>query len=251
MTLFPRPIAHRGLHSRPNGVIENSASAFDAAIAGGFAIECDLQLSSDGIPIVFHDDNLDRLTSESGPLFARSAAELGNMTLTGSAAGDRPQTLHAFLGQIAGRALLQIELKHQRDADSTAALARATASALATYTGPVTVESFDPRLITLVRDFGFTGPRGIITMDYAREDYPPGLGEEQRYILQHLLHWHETRFDFISCAKDALSLPAITFWRALGKPVTAWTVRSMVEAEAIRPHIDQIVFEGFDPDSAL
>ena len=44
--LFPNPIAHRGLHDRASGVIENSASAFEAAIAGGFAIECDVQLSS-------------------------------------------------------------------------------------------------------------------------------------------------------------------------------------------------------------
>jgi hypothetical protein len=46
-----------------------------------------------------------------------------------------------------------------------------------------------------------------------------------------------------------LTLPAITFWRALGKPVTAWTIRSKVEAEAAAPYIDQIVFEGFNPDS--
>jgi len=45
-----------------------------------------------------------------------------------------------------------------------------------------------------------------------------------------------------------LTLPAIVFWRALGKPITAWTIRSAVEAEAARPHIDQIVFEGFNPD---
>ena len=49
--VFDRPIAHRGLHDRQAGVIENSRSAFDAAIAGRFAIECDLQLTSDGVPV--------------------------------------------------------------------------------------------------------------------------------------------------------------------------------------------------------
>ena len=39
--LFPRPIAHRGLHDRANGVIENSAAAFEAAMAANFAaIDC-------------------------------------------------------------------------------------------------------------------------------------------------------------------------------------------------------------------
>ena len=68
--------------------------------------------------------------------------------------------------------------------------------------------------------------------------------------MRHLLHWHETQFDFISCDKDSLDLPAIKFWKALGKPVTAWTVKSQLEADAIRPHIDQIVFEGYIPVSA-
>ena len=249
-SLFPRPVAHRGLHDRANGVIENSASAFAAAIAGDFAIECDLQLTSDGHAVVFHDEKLERLTGETGLVSDRTLAEMTGLKLLDSAAGDHPQTLDAFLDQIAGRALLQIELKHQQSAEATRRLAEVAAEALARYTGPVTVESFDPKLITLIREFGFTGPRGIITYDYEGEDYPPGITEDERYTLRHLLHWHETRFDFISCSKDALTLPAITFWRALGKPVTAWTIRSRVEAEAARPYIDQIVFEGFNPDSA-
>lgn len=248
--LFPRPVAHRGLHERARGVIENSASAFAAAIAGGFAIECDLQLSNDGVPMVFHDDTLERLTGHAGRVSEHTAAELGDMVLLDSAAGDRPQTFDAFLAQIDGRALLQVELKHQRDGESTRDLARAAATSLSHYSGPATVESFDPQLITLVREFGFSGPRGIITYDYVGEDYPPGITEDERYILKHLLHWTQTRFDFISCDHKALSLPAITFWRALGKPVTAWTIRSKVDAEAARLHADQIVFEGFTPDSA-
>ncbi|KKB78066.1 hypothetical protein VW35_13235 [Devosia soli] len=248
-SLFPRPVAHRGLHDRAGGVIENSASAFAAAIAGNFAIECDLQLTSDGQAVIFHDEKLERLTGESGLVSERTVAEMTGITLLGSAAGDRPQTLDAFLEQIAGRALLQIELKHQPTREATERLARVAANALAQYSGPVTVESFDPRLITLIREYGFAGPRGIITYDYEGEDYPPGITEDERYTLRHLLHWHETQFDFISCDKNALTLPAITFWRALGKPVTAWTIRSKVEAEAARPYIDQIVFEGFNPDS--
>jgi glycerophosphoryl diester phosphodiesterase len=244
--LFPRPIAHRGLHDRARGVIENSASAFEAAIAGKFAIECDVQLTSDGVPMVFHDDELERLVGGPGFVADVTAAELAAMPLLESAAGDRPQRLTEFLEQVAGRALLQIELKHQRSTAGTEMLARRAAEALRSYTGPVTVESFDPKLIIAVRGFGFTGPRGIIT--YAWDDGYGGYTEEQQYVVRHLLHWHETRFDFISCDKEALDLPAIKFWRALGKPVTAWTVRSSVEAEAVRPLTDQIVFEGYDPD---
>lgn len=245
--LFPRPIAHRGLHNRANGVIENTASAFEAAIAGNFAIECDVQLTSDGVPVIFHDDDMERLLGKSGAVADATAADVTALPLLGSAAGDRPQRFGEFLAQIGGRTLLQIELKHQRDNTGTQLLARSVAEALKAYEGSVTIESFDPNLLTSIRQFGFTGPRGIITYDYEPNDWDGHLTDEQRFTLKHLLHWHETQFDFISCAKDALELPAITFWRALGKPVTAWTIRSQAEADAAKPFVDQLVFEGFDP----
>ena len=71
---FDRPIAHRGLHDRNKGVIENSRSAFAAAIERGYAIECDVQLSSDGVPFIFHDDDFDRLTEAPGRSDARPVA---------------------------------------------------------------------------------------------------------------------------------------------------------------------------------
>ena len=60
--LTAQPVAHRGLHDAAAGVIENTASAFRAAIEGGFAIETDLQLSADGEAMVHHDFALGRLT---------------------------------------------------------------------------------------------------------------------------------------------------------------------------------------------
>ena len=245
--LFPAPIAHRGLHDRAKGVIENSASAFEAAIASGFAIECDVQITSDGVPVVFHDDDMKRLLGKDGAVADATVAEITTTKLLDSAAGDCPQKFTDFLAQIAGRTLLQIELKHQRDAHGTQLLARSVAELLKAYEGPVTVESFDPNLLTAIRQFGFAGPRGIITYDYEQKDWDTHLTEQQRYTLRHLLHWHETQFDFISCHDKALQLPAITFWRALGKPVTAWTIRSQAEADVAAPFVDQIVFEGFAP----
>ena len=245
-TLFPRPIAHRGLHDKAAGIIENSASAFEAAIAGNFAIECDVQLTSDGVPVVFHDDAMERLIGLAGPIADATTAQVTATALLGSAAGDTPQRFTDFLTQIAGRTLLQIELKRQRDAAGTQLLARTVSEALNSYEGPVTIESFDPELLIAMRQCGFTGPRGIITYGYDKPEWETTLSEADRFTLRHLLHWHETQFDFISCHSEALDLPAIKFWRALGKPVTAWTIRSADAAQAALLHADQIVFEGFD-----
>ncbi|WDR03405.1 glycerophosphodiester phosphodiesterase family protein [Devosia algicola] len=211
--LFPRPIAHRGLHDRANGIIENTAAAFEAAIAENYSIECDLQLTSDGEPVVFHDDALERLLGLDGLVADIDLATLCATPLLDSRDQDCPLRLADFLDLIQGRTLLQIELKRQRDSDATHLLARTAAELIKSYEGPVTIESFDPELITLIQRFGFNGPRGIITFDYAESGATQSMSEEQRYQLRHLLHWHQTQFDFISCEKSALMLPAIKFWR--------------------------------------
>lgn len=247
---FDRPIAHRGLHDRGRGIVENSASAFAAAIERGYAIECDVQLSRDGIPMIFHDDDLERLTGVAGPVGARTMAELASYTLLDSAAGDTPQRFSEFLAQINGRVLLQIELKQQPNQAATEVLAQTVMDGLKGYRGPVTLESFDPKLIVEVKKRGATMPVGIVTYGYDEPEWDEQLSDATRFMLRHLLHWPVSRFDFISCRDKSLDLPAVKLFRSFGMPVTAWTIKSPAGALAVLGRADQIVFEGFDPPSA-
>ena len=244
---FDRPIAHRGLHDRARGIIENTHAAFEAAIEGNYAIECDVQLSSDGVPFIFHDDNFERLTSATGRSDAKPIAEVQNLVLTGSTANQTPQRFTEFLAQIAGRAQLQIELKQQADAARTTKLASEDAAALRSYTGQFTLESFDPRLLAALRDAGVTAPLGIITYDYNERDWDKHISGFRKVVLRHLLHWPWTRFDFISCRNLSLYLPMVRFLHARGMEVTAWTIKSEQEARAALRASDQIVFEGYRP----
>lgn len=246
--LFPRPIAHRGLHDRQRGIIENSPSAFEAAIAHGYAIECDVQLSSDGVPFVFHDDDFDRLTTARGLSDARPIAEVKRLTLTGSAEGETPPLFIDFLSQVAGRTMLQIELKQQRSEAKTAALAAAVTKALEGYAGPYTLESFDPNLLVALRRQGVTAPLGIIVYGYDEPAWDLGMPRWKKFVLRHMLHWPWTRFAFISCRNISIYLPVVRFLRARGMPVTAWTITSPQAARAAARGADQIVFEGFLPE---
>ncbi|SFZ81938.1 Glycerophosphoryl diester phosphodiesterase [Devosia enhydra] len=246
--VFDTPIAHRGLHDRAAGIIENSRTAFERAVAAGYAIECDLQLTRDGVPVVFHDATLDRLTGRRGRVIDLTADELCAIPLLGSSSADTPQRFHQLLDQVRGRVLLQVELKQQSGA-ATGMLAKTVADQASGYAGPIALESFDPALVALVSRFGFMGPRGIITELYDGSDEDTAhLSPSRRRFLRHLLHWPWTRFDFISASKDALDLPAIRLFRSLGKPVTVWTIRSRVEARDAQSASDQIVFEGFTPE---
>jgi glycerophosphoryl diester phosphodiesterase len=107
-----RPIAHRGLHDISQGIVENTASAFAGAIARGYAIECDLQLTGDGEAVVFHDERLERLTQGRGMVKDLTAAEMKRLdhpALEGSRA-DAGRTSRAGEGQGAAHHRAQVPL---------------------------------------------------------------------------------------------------------------------------------------------
>lgn len=247
--LTARPIAHRGLHDPSRGVIENSIGAARAAIAAGFAIECDVQPTRDGEIVVFHDDTMERLTGASGKVAALDAAALSAIPLKGS--GETIPTFEAFLAAVAGRAPLVVEIKSGFDGDLTAA--RRAAETLSRYRGPVAVESFDPEPIAFLRAqaaaLGIAHiPLGIVAeAAYDGADWA-ALSPARRDEMTHFLHYRRTRPDFLSW--NVGDLPhAIPFLlrEGLRLPVTVWTVRSRDRAEAAAPWADQIVFESFIP----
>ena len=105
------PLAHRTLHDVRAGRPENSLSGARAAIAAGYGLEIDVQMSSDGVPMVFHDDVLQRLTRHVGRVRDFDAATLGQMRLTW---GDETiPTLAAFLALVDGRVPVLLEIKDQ------------------------------------------------------------------------------------------------------------------------------------------
>ena len=246
--LMAQPIAHRGLHDRGNGIIENSPAAFAAAARGGFAIECDVQLTADGEAVVFHDYDLDRLTHASGRVDRRSAAELGRIGLSGSSAGDCIPTLSGMLEAVAGRVPIVVEIKSRFDGDLR--LTERVAAVLKQHPDhPVSVESFDPRVVAALRVMAPERPRGIVGM--ARYDYPDyeAIGAEEKHAMANLLHYSEMQPDFLSWKVSDLKYAAPFLARAgMGLPVSAWTVRSPQDVALAAAHADQMVFEGFRPD---
>lgn len=247
--LIARPIAHRGLHNAPEGLVENSIGAARAAIAAGYGVECDLQLTRDGDLVVFHDDTLARLTAQSGPVADHDAAALARLGLRGG--GETIPRFSDFLAAVAGRTPLVVELKSRFDGDLTGA--KRAAALLAAYAGPVVVESFDPAPIAFLRahapSLGVAHiPLGIVGEAVYTEADWPALSPAQRAEMTHFLHYPRTRPDFLSW--NVADLPhAVPFLarRALNIPVTTWTVRTPAQAQAAAEWADQIVFEDFRP----
>ena len=223
--------AHRGLHG--GGVVENSPSAFAAAIARGFGIECDVQRSRDGEAMVFHDWELDRLTGERGPVKARVAADLSRVALGGT--GDTITTLSDLLATVAGQVPLLIEIKSKREV-RFAPLCFAVRRALEGYRGPVAVMSFDPRV---VRWFHLQAPRIVRGLVVTEEGGRTLSGRFRR----HLSLW-QARPEFL--AYDIRDLPSrfAGAQRRRGLPLLTWPVRSEDRAERARVHADAPIAEG-------
>lgn len=244
--IMQKPITHRGLHDYNNGIIENSPSAFEAAINSGYAIECDLQFTKDEKAIIFHDATLERLTNKQGKTSDISLKQATNMTLKNSANNDKILSLAQMLKQVNGRATIVLELKMQTDGRNDL-FAKAVVHDLKNYQGSVAIISFVPEILLSVKKYGFKGPVGVIVERFIHEKAQQLLTQKQRFYLRHLLHYPKTKFDFVDADHNALDLPAVKLFRALGFPIMTWTIKSQVEADEALKWCDQITFEGFIP----
>ena len=234
--LTARPVAHRGLHNAADGIVENTASAFSAAVAGQYAIECDLQIAADGEAMVFHDDTLDRLTESVGPLASLASADLKAIAFKATA--DRMMTLRELCDLVAGRVTLILELKSHFDGDTR--LAALVADVVQGYAGPVAAMSFDPVMVCALRMAAPGLPRGLVAQS-GPDPETPNLDGYTGAVLRarpHFLAW------------SVRDLPG--FWPLLGRwglglPLLTWTVRT--EADRLRANrwASQMIFEGFRP----
>ncbi len=242
--LVKAPFAHRGFHDLNAGRPENSPAAFSAAVERGYAIELDVQLSSDGQAMVFHDYALDRLTAETGPIQQRTAAALAQIKLKGGT--DTIQTLPKILSLIAGRVPLLVEIKDQDGAmgDAIGPLEIATARALQDYAGDVAVMSFNPHSIARMALLAPDLTRGIVTSAYRYADWP--LSKATCDHLREIPDYDRSGASFISHEVDDLSRPRVAELRKTGAMVCCWTVRSTEIEAAARQYADNITFEGYD-----
>jgi glycerophosphoryl diester phosphodiesterase len=242
--LTARPVAHRGLHDRARGIIENMPGAAKAAIDGNFSIECDIQLSADGEAMVHHDDALGRLTEGSGALLGMTAAQLQAVRFKDTS--ERMMSLGDLCALVQGRVPLVIEVKSHFDGDRK--LVARMSQVLAAYRGPAVGMSFDPDQVLALRALMPQLPRGIIAeRRYDAADWPEATPAQRRGML-HLRHAFRTRPHFVAFWVD--ELPAAAPWIArhvFGLPLLTWTVRTPAQRERAARYADQMIFEGFRP----
>ncbi|HXF87726.1 MAG TPA: glycerophosphodiester phosphodiesterase family protein [Xanthobacteraceae bacterium] len=241
--LTARPLAHRGLHD-PAGPVENTASAFTAAIAADYGIECDLQISADGEAMVYHDVALGRLTDGTARLADLSSTELKRVSFKATA--DRMLTLGELCDLVAGRVTLLVELKSRFDGDLR--LAQRTAQVLSQYQGPVAAMSFDPEPVAALRHLSPRLTRGLVAQrrdsEAHRENDTPPAQRPSHYMR----HAFAAGLQFLAYrVKDLPSALPLFTRSVLRLPLLTWTVRTAEDRARAARWADQIIFEGFRP----
>lgn len=239
-SLLGRYYAHRGLHDNTSAAPENSMAAFQKAIAAGYGMELDVQLTKDRIPVVFHDESLLRVCGVAGNVRDYTYMELQRFPLFGTA--ERIPLFSEFLALVDGQVPLIVEIKIHEDADEVCS---AVDALLREYCGPYCVESFHPMAMRWYRRCRPEVLRGQLSTNHSK----PGKRENPgQWAVHYLLTNCLCRPDFIAYDhrhKNNLSrLVCKTLFRPLN---VTWTVKSQAELDACRRDFDLFIFEGFIP----
>ena len=216
--------AHRGLHGP--GVPENSLAAFRAALDIGAGIECDVRLSADGEPVIFHDHDLHRLCASALAIEATSAAILKGQRLLST--NEHIPPLNDLLSLVGGRVPLLIELKTR--GGNAAKLAAAVLAGLSGYDGPVGVMSFDAAVSRFLRRHAPDRRRGLVISRRA------SAFDRWRSILVGQPH-------FLAVDIGAISRSWVGGQRRR-RWVYSWTIRGPEQRQTAAIHADATIWEA-------
>ncbi len=222
--------AHRGLHG--SGIPENSLAAAEAAIEQGLGIECDVQMSRDEVPMVFHDWDLERLTPGAGRVADHDARELEALPLAET--DQRLVSLYHFIRFVNGRVPVLIEIKSQPGFEPRPALEAVTRT-VATCPGPLALMSFDPRICGWLAKNAPQITRGLVGTDSYRNGFE-GMWRNETIL-------EEVQPDFLAVDRRDLERPEAHNWRARKRPLLTWTIRNPQERVAAQALADALIAE--------
>lgn len=233
--LVQTPIAHRGLHDKEHP--ENSLSAFQRAIDGGYPIELDVQMISDGTLVVFHDESLSRLTDNDGYIKFLNKSDLNILTLKDSK--EKIPTFDEVLKFVDGRTPLLIEIKNP---SKVGELEKKVIEALKDYKGQYAVQSFNPYVL----EYFYKHAPNILRGQLAGFMKHEKLAFFKKYALKRmLLNKKISHPDFISYEAKRVPNRFVRKYKKI--PLLVWTVTSQSEYLKVVKYCDNVIFEGFEP----
>jgi glycerophosphoryl diester phosphodiesterase len=227
--------AHRGFHGK---YPENSYSAIKEAVKLGYGVEFDVHLTKDNIPVVFHDDTLNRMCGVKGYLRDYTYDELKQLRLL-----ETDEAIPRFddiLNLVDGKVPLIIEYKVEKNAEK---ICRICDSILSDYKGIYCIQSFHPLAVRWYKTHRPNVVRGQLSEDFTKQKFSLPY-----FLFSHLIGNCYASPDFISYNCKHKNELSRNICRKLYKSLSvAWTVRSQDELDRVSRSFDLFIFEDFVP----
>lgn len=225
-------IAHRGLHNKI--IPENSIPAFKEAIKKKYIIEFDVHILKDNNVVVFHDDNLKRLTGIDKKIKDTTYNEIKNLKLNNTE--NYIPLLEDVLKLVNGRVPLLIELKFD---NKVGLLEDKLIDIMKDYKGLYAYQSFSPfSLIYLKKRTNM--PRGLLVSDFKNSN----IFILKKLLLKKMLLNFLVKPDFISVHYNYLDNKKIQKYRH-DKLILTWTIKDN-NLNKYKDLCDNFIFESFD-----
>lgn len=231
--------AHRGLHTPDKSIPENSLLAFRAAVAAGYGIELDIQLSRDGEVMVFHDDTLPRVCGKEGRVDDYTLKQLLRFHLCGTE--EKIPLLREVLDIVDGKVPMIIELK---TGPRNKQLCESAMRILHDYTGAYCIESFDPRIVQWFKKHEPHILRGQLSdVPASFVGKPPILAFALGNLVTNVL----ARPQFIAYGLHKKPFLA-RFSDLCGVLRVCWTARPTNDSAVLEAENDAVIFEYYFPN---
>lgn len=257
-------IAHRGGgHDAP----ENTLAAIrEASKNGATGVELDLEFSSDGVPILMHDETVDRTTNGSGPLTKSSFSDLRKLDaaakhrLRSQYLGEKIPTLEEAVEECI-RLQLTIYFDVKGHPDEAAAALKALYKKNPVLYNSSIVCSFEPKVIYRMRQSDPEVLTALTHRPWSLSHFGDGLPRFTSlwkhswmtlldvvldWALHHLL-WRFCGVSAFLIQKNYVSQDYVQYWAQRGVEVVAWTVNTKVEKE----YYHEILQVNYITDSLL
>lgn len=235
--LVEEKIAHRGYHNRKT-IPENSMGAFKSAIDKGFGIELDIHILKDGKVVVFHDDNLKRMTGVDKDIEDCSYEEIKELNLLDT--NERIPLFKDVLEVVNGNVGIMVELKNSGKAGR---LEEKTYEMLKNYKGNFIVQSFNPFSVAWFKDNAPEIIRGQLSGFYKNNE----LSWIKKFLLRNFMFNWLSKPHFVNYDIAYLNKLPIRVLTSRNKVVFGWTARSQKEYDEALKTCVNAVFEDFDP----
>lgn len=232
--------AHRGLHDNTGDAPENSLLAFQKAVDAGFGIECDVQLSKDDVPVVFHDATLERICGVPGKVKDYTYEELRRFRLCGTQ--QKIPHISEVLEVLGGKVPMILEYKLD---SASVRICRIVDPLLQAYQGQYCIESFQSHALLWYRYHRPEVIRGQLAMRFKIENYRGPI----YFFLKNLLFNHAVRPDFIAFDRRNPEVLSRRLCRSLyHNTAVAWTIKSAQQLEEAKKKFDMFIFDSFVPE---